>query len=180
MAPFVEPGPAHEADLDDVIRDGLLLALAGVRMTVRNLMIVRALRDNKDYDETWFLDATLFEFHVLAAEKRADAARVAEYRTAAIGRPGRASHAVDYGSEDESVLERREAALIGLAERLDTFGDAEAGAVVDAAREAALSDITGAIRRSSEPSAEYSAARGARIDELTRDLAMLQLRNSGL
>lgn len=180
MAPFVVPQPVPEADLDDVIDDGLLLALAGVRMTVRNLMIVRALRDNKDYDETWFLDATLFELHVLAAEKRADAARVAEYRSAAMGRPGRASHAVDYGSEDESVLERREAALLGLADRLDALGDAEAGTIVDAAREAALNDISGAIRPTSEPSAEYSAARPERMDELTRDLAMLQLRNSGL
>lgn len=180
MAPFVAPDVAAEASIDDVVDDGLIIAVAGVRLAVRNLMIVRALRDNTDYDEAWYLDATRAELLLLATEKRADAARVAEYLAEATDRSGRPVGPIDYRSEDASTLERREAALLGLAVRLEALGDAEAGAIVDAAREAALDDIANAIRSSSEPSEEYTAARPQRIDQLTADLAMLQLRSSGL
>jgi len=179
MAPYVAPDQAPVPDLDDVVDDGLLIAVAGVRMAVRNLMIVRALRDNTDYDEGWYLDATRAELLQLAAEKRADAARVAEYLAAATGRYGRPESSVDYQSEDADTLERREAALLGLAVRLEALGDAEAGAIVDDARAAALDDIANAIRSSSEPSDDYTAARDGRIDQLTADLAMLQLKRSG-
>ena len=180
MAPFITPETAPEADLDDIVDDGLLIAVAGVRLAVRNLMIVRALRDNTDYDEGWYLDATRAELLLLAAEKRADAARVAEYLAEATDRSGRPDHVIDYRWEDVATLERREAALRGLVERLEAMGDAEAGVIVDAARTAALDDIANAIRASSEPSEEYTAARPQRIDQLTSDLAMLQLRSSGL
>jgi len=180
MAPFVAPETAPDASIDDVVDDGVLIAVAGVRLAVRNLMIVRALRDNADYDEGWYLDATRAELLLLAAEKRADAARVAEYLTEATDRSGRPAGPIDYRWEDAGTLERREAALLGLAVRLEAMGDADAGAIVDAARVAALDDIANAIRSSSEPSDEYGAARAERIDQLTADLAMLQLRASGL
>jgi hypothetical protein len=146
-------------------------------------MIVRALRENADYDEAWYLDATRAELLLLAAEKRADAARVADYLTAATDRYGRPESSVDYRSEDATTLERRQAALLGLAVRLEALGDADAGVIVDAARAAALDDIANAIRspsERSEPSAEYTVAREGRIDQLTADLAMLQLKSSGL
>jgi len=180
MAPFVAPETTPDAAIDDVVDDGLIIAVAGVRMTVRNLMIVRALRDNADYDEAWYLDATRAQLLLLAAEKRADAARVADYLTAASDRYGRPESSADYRSDDAATLERREAALLALAVRLEALGDAEAGAIVDDARAAALDDIANAIRSSSEPSAEYGAARPERIDQLTADIAMLQLRRSGL
>ena len=180
MAPFVAPQPRDDLSIDAVIDDGLLIAVSGVRLAVRNLMIVRALRENADYDEAWYLDATLSELRLLAAEKRADAARVAEYHAAATDPAASRWSALDYHEEDAGILVRRREMLLGLAERLDRMGDAEAGAIVDAARAAALDDIAGAIGSATEPPADYTAARAGRIDDLSRDIAMLHLRRSGL
>jgi hypothetical protein len=180
MTPYAAPEPRDEPTIDEVVDDGLLIAIAGVRLAVRNLMILRALRDKADYDEAWYLDATLTELRLLAAEKRSDATRVAEYHRAATERSGRPATPIDYRWEDASTLERREAALLGLAERLEAMGDAEAGAIVDAARASALDDIVGAMRPATTPSVYYAAERDEGIEALTTDLAMLQLRSSGL
>jgi hypothetical protein len=179
MAPFIVPAPLPEPEIAEVIEDGVLISVAGVRLAVRNRMILRALRDHADYDEAWYLAATLTELSVLAGEKRADAARVAGYRAAAADRSGRPTDPVDYRWEDAGTLERREAALIGLAERLESMGNAEAGAIVDAARAAALDDIANAMPPSLEQSVEYIAGRKQRIAGLTADLAQLQLRQPG-
>jgi len=177
MAPFVAPETPPDPIIDEVVDDGVLIAVAGVRLSVRNLMIVRALRDNVDYDEAWYLDATLVELRELAAEKRADAARVSGYLAAATDRYGDPS---DYQQEDAATLERRGQALLGLAARLDAMGDAEAGAIVDAARDAALDDIANAMRVGVAENIDYADGRETRVDQLTSDLAMLQLRQSGL
>jgi len=174
---FVEPERAPDAPLDDLVEDGLLIANAGVRMTVRNLIIVRALRDGADYDEGWYVDAVKHEFRALAAEKRADAERVAADHDTAMERPGRASHVSDYRSRDAPTLDRRSASLFGVADRLEAEGEDDelATVLVQIAREAALDEIASAIGPSVQPSADYLSARKDRMELVARDLAMLQL-----
>lgn len=176
--PFVEPTRAPELDPADLVDDGLLLAAAGVRITVRNLIIVRALRDGVDFDEDWYVAAVKHEFRALAAEKRADAERAYADRLVAADRPGRASHRSDYRWEDAHPLDRRAAVLNGLAERLDleSEDDAAALALVRVARQAALDDIADSIgTEAARPvdDAEYLAGRAERMALVTLDLLEL-------
>jgi len=74
---FVPPAPQPLAPLDDVIHDALKIAYHGVRMSVKNHLIVNALRDGKSFDEQELEDFARNEYHVLAVDNR-DAAERAQ------------------------------------------------------------------------------------------------------
>ena len=184
---FVKPEPLPETPIDDLVEDGILIAVAGIRMTVRNLIIVRALRDGANYDEGWYIDAVRHEFRALAAEKRADGARVVADHAAATRRRGIAAHQSDYRRGDLRALDRRAAALILLAERLDELSADEdaASSLAQTSRAAALDDIADAMRpelahTNETETAEYRDARAERMALVGRDLAMLQLSDPAL
>ena len=71
---------SRRASTSDIVDDAVLLATGAVRSAVKNLLIVRALRDGKDFDEAWWLDAVAREFEAIAVEKDDDAKRVEEDR----------------------------------------------------------------------------------------------------
>lgn len=74
----------------DVVTDAVLLATAAVRIAVKNLLIVRALREHADYEEHWWRDAVAREFEVLAGESEADATRLEGVRAETKKKVGRA------------------------------------------------------------------------------------------
>ena len=142
------PSLSHEATVRELVDDGMLLSLAGVRMAVKNLIIVRALRDGAAFDEEWYLSAVQHELVIMAAEKNSDADRVdAAYRAAASLR-GVARHQSDYRRADRKMLERRMVVLRALAVDLaEASEDVErATELVRLARDSALDDIAGAMQ----------------------------------
>ncbi|MFC4244043.1 hypothetical protein ACFOYW_11720 [Gryllotalpicola reticulitermitis] len=76
---FVAPEPQPLAPLDDVIHDALKIAAHGVRMAVKNHLIVNALRDGKSFDEQELEDFARNEYHLLAVDNR-EAAERAEHQ----------------------------------------------------------------------------------------------------
>lgn len=73
--PFVPPEPAPLAPLDEVVDDALKIAYHGVRMSVKNHLIVNALRDGKPYDEAELEEFAQHEYRALAETNREAAVR---------------------------------------------------------------------------------------------------------
>ncbi len=176
------PSLSHKASIGELVEDGMLLSLAGVRMAVKNLIIVRALRDGAEYDEAWYLAAVQHELLVLAAEKTTDADRVETATRAAASLRGKATHQSDYRRGDRKMLERRTAVLRALATELTKASEDidGAGALVRLARQSALDDIAGAMQPSQQSDLEPSltgqddpADRLDRLALLRKDLRKL-------
>ena len=159
----------------DVVTDALLLATAAVRSAVKNLLIVRALRDHADYDESWWLEAVAKEFEVIAAENDADIARLEAERTRAKRRQGRALHPADFRSRDAPVLKKRIRVLRKIATKLREIATDEDAvlALVAEARAAALDEITSARHDPSPRAASDPAERAAGLAGLADDLTAL-------
>jgi len=109
LGTFVEPEPLPESSIDDLVAESELLVGAAVRLAVKNLLILRSVRDGLDYDEELYIAAAREELLLMAAQKRGDAERTAEARADALKRSGRAQHFHDYGERDIATLQRREA-----------------------------------------------------------------------
>jgi hypothetical protein len=159
----------------DVVADALLLATAAVRSAVKNLLIVRALRDNADYEESWWLRAVAHEFEVIAAENDDDAARLEAERARARKRQGRALHPADFRARDAPVLKKRIRVLRRIAAQLRELATDEEAvlALVAEARAAALDEITTARHDPSPRAARDPEVRAAGLAALADDLAAL-------
>lgn len=127
-----------------MVADATLVSLAAIRQAVKNLVLVRALRDAADFDEEWYADAVRREFEVLASQADAEAARLTKAREKATGRRGRAVTADDYHAVDTRRLRRRIRVLGELAGELRGLAEDEAtvASVIDEARLQALDEIT--------------------------------------
>ena len=79
-----------------MVADATLVSLAAVRQAVKNVILVRALRDAADFDEEWYTDAVRRELEELAREASLEAARLRELREATRRRSGPARAADDY------------------------------------------------------------------------------------
>jgi len=152
----------------DIVDDAVLLATGAVRSAVKNLLIVRALRDGKDFDEAWWLDAVAREFEAIAVEKDDDAKRVEEDRQLAKRRKGKALHPSDFRTRDVPKMKRRVRILHRIASRLRALGaDHETLlALIAEARANALDEIA---------SARHDPGRVADVDPVARDAAMALL-----
>jgi hypothetical protein len=159
----------------DIVTDALILATAAVRSAVKNLLIVRALRDNADYEQSWWLDAVAKEFEVIAAENDADIARLEAERQRARKKQGRALHPADFRSRDAPVLKKRIRVLTKIAARLREIAKDEDAvlALVAEARAAALDEITSARHDPSPRAARDPEERAAGLAGLSDDLAAL-------
>lgn len=159
----------------DVVADAVLLATAAVRIAVKNLLIVRALRDGADYEEGWWLGAVAREFELIAAENEADAARLEDVHAGAKRRHGRAQHPADFRARDRPVLKRRMRVLRKIAARLRELAADEAAllAIVAEARQTALEEITSARHDPSSRAARDPGERAAGLVLLSADLEEL-------
>mgnify|MGYP001172364708 CR=1 FL=1 len=166
---------SHRSRVPDIIEDAVLLATGAVRIAVKNLLIVRALRDHADFDEQWWRAAVGREFELLAVENEADASRLEAVRAGAKGRKGRALHPADFRARDRPVLKRRIRILRRLATRLREIATDEDAvlAVVADARRAALDEITTARHDPSTRATTDPGERAAGLAFLADDLATL-------
>lgn len=128
----------------EMVADATLVSLAAVRQAVKNLVLVRALRDDADFDEEWYADAVRRELLDLAGESEADAARLRAVRASARRRHGRALAADDYHAADSGRLKRRTKVLDELAQEMRRLADDEqfVSTVLTEARLRALDEIT--------------------------------------
>jgi hypothetical protein len=156
------------------VDEAVLIATAGARLALKNLLILRALRDGKAFDEDWYSGALRQELLNLANETEADADRVVNERRRALRKEGRALFQDDYRHIDGEMLERREGVMRGLAERLRTLGgdDGFLGALLDQAREQALDEVAAAIH---VPSAMRTSG-ASEAESLDRQLGLADLR----
>ena len=127
-----------------MVADATLVSLSAVRQAVKNTMLVRALRDDADFDEEWYADAARRELEVLAGEAEAEAQRLREVRENTRRRSGRARAADDYRAADSRPLKRRIRVLEELAEELRRLADDDTtvGTLIAEARLRALDEIT--------------------------------------
>lgn len=159
---------SRRAQTSDIVDDALLLATGAVRSNVKNLLIVRALRDGKDFDEAWWVDAVAREFEAIAVEKDDDALRVEEDRRLAKQRKGRALHPADFRAADAPKMKKRVRILHLIATRLRALGaDRDILlALIAEARANALDEIA---------SARHDPGRQVEVDPVARDAAMALL-----
>lgn len=127
-----------------MVADATLVSLAAVRQAVKNVMLVRALRDDVDFDEEWYADAARRELEELAGEAAAEAARLREVREATRRRRGVARAADDYRAADSRHLKRRARVLEELVEELRRLmqDDTTVSTLIAEARLRALDEIT--------------------------------------
>jgi uncharacterized membrane protein YqiK len=127
-----------------MVADATLVSLAAVRQAVKNVMLVRALRDDVDFDEEWYTDAARRELEELAGEAAAEAARLREVREATRRRRGAARAADDYRAADSRHLKRRARVLEDLVEELQRLAqdDTTVSTLIADARLRALDEIT--------------------------------------
>lgn len=181
LGTFVAPETLPEASLDELVDEGVMIAAAGVRLSVKNLMILKSLRDGLDYDRERYVAAVREELVNMALEKDGDADRIALTREKATLLEGRPAHHSDYRSVDAATLERRERVSRLLAERLRELGadEAWASSIVRDARAAALDEIAASVSARVLASTirddeEYRRERPARLRLLSEDLFELQ------
>src|SRR5689334_21560643 len=98
LGKYVAPESFPEATLAELVDEGVMIAAAGVRLAVKNLMILKSVRDGLDYDQGRYESAVSEELLNMAEEKDADAARIARMRETASARSGRPEKHNDYRS----------------------------------------------------------------------------------
>ncbi len=136
-----------DVSIDVQVEEAVLIACAGARLALKNLFILRTLRDGKAFDQKWYADAIREELLNLANETDVDADRVQTERERAIKRQGRALFQDDYRLIDADLLDRREKVLRGLAVRLRSLSgdDGFVTTLISEAREQALGEVVAAI-----------------------------------
>ncbi|MGK0715626.1 asparagine synthase [Leucobacter sp. W1478] len=171
------------APIADIVEQGLLVADVAVRMSVKNAIIMNALKRKVDYDEQEIVDMVRDSITELARERERDAQHIDQMRKE-IRRTGRSSWSdSEYGDGDNRTLRHRQEVYEGVAVELRARAtDPEYLRVTTArAREAAWHEIGNSLKeRATHPyysggaSEEYQAARDERIELLiSRDLTEL-------
>ena len=180
LGKYVAPAERPEAPLEDLLDEGVLIAAAAVRIAVKNLMVVRSVREGLDYDEEHYVAAVRQELANLADEKDGDAMRVAGISEEASHKLGRATHHADYRQGDTDRLGRREWVLRRLAQRLRALSEDDAWAreLVIASRAEALEDLAAsadavALYERLQDTDEYRELRDDRMRNVKEDLLML-------
>lgn len=140
---YTDPIPTPPPDIEAQIEDGVLVALAAVRLAVTNRLIVRSLRDGKDYDEQRVRLRVTKEMLNLAVEKEKDAKRIRKVLETVGDKPGAADGPADFRARDAKTLKRRAKVSSGLAARLAELAtDPElVGEVADRAHSAFLDEF---------------------------------------
>lgn len=171
------------APVADIVEQGLLVADVAVRMSVKNTIIMNALKRKVDYDEQEIVDMVRDSITELALERERDARHIEQMRKE-IRKTGRSSWSdSEYGDGDNRTLRHRQEVYEGVAVELRARAtDPEYLKITTArAREAAWHEIGDSLKeRATHPyysggaSEEYQAARDERIELLiSRDLTEL-------
>lgn len=177
--PFRQPDRRlRRIALDERVFDAMVVARAGVRQRLKNVIIVHTLRDGADFELAWYTAAARDEFEQAAAETEADAERVARELAYAKGRHLRAVTARDYVDRDVPTMRLRRKVLIALGIRLHALARDERALeeLIYEARRDALDDIAtaaAAVPRPNGPRTVTGSARRIALSDLHEDLAEL-------
>lgn len=159
----------------DAIEEGLSIAAAAARLSVRNHILVEAIVNDAPYDAGLIADFARSTLVALADEQEDAAATVRRQRKAAWGRYSDSNGTHDYRDRDTRNLRRREKQYLGVAKELRRrAGDRSAvSELVEQARDAAWGDVEAnldrrlrveAMRPENDP--DYDNMRDARMQAL--------------
>ena len=133
----------------DAIAEGVAIATAAARLTVKNHILVETIARGGVFDTAEYLDHARNALLAMGAESEQAAEMVTKMRRRARGRHSDPSGTHDYRDRDVRNLRRRAKQSIGVAERLKAMAaDSDLlGALVEEAREAAWADVRGNLDR---------------------------------
>jgi hypothetical protein len=169
---YTDPIPTPAPTIEAQIEDGVLVAVAAVRLAVTNRLIVRSLRDGQDYNEERLRQRVTTELQKLAAEKEKDAKRIRKVLETVSEKPGAAAGPSDFRARDAKTLERRAKVSEGLAERLTELSvDADVvGDIAERAHAAFLDEFAVSVARGAH--AFDDPVRGAPLSPMDRNAAL--------
>ncbi|WP_053388123.1 hypothetical protein [Leucobacter japonicus] len=176
------------APVEEIAEQGLLVADVAVRMTVKNAIIMNALKKHVDYDAAQIVDMVREATVDLAVERERDAQHIARMR-GEIRDTGRSSWSEsDYGNDDNRTLRHRQEVYEKVAEELRARAADEAylDSAAERARSMAWDEIgTSLADRAQHPyysggdNDEYRDERDQRIQQLIeKDLTALVQQHS--
>ena len=167
----------------EAIAEGLSIATAAARLTVRNRILVDTIARGGQFDGEVFADLARETLRALAEEQDQAAARVTHQRKRAWGRFSDSSGTHDYRDRDTRNLRRRAKQSRGVAKELRALADdpERVAALVADARIAAWGDVEANLRQrldvegmTADADPDYATMRRARMDALRMvDLARL-------
>ena len=167
----------------DAIAEGLSIATAAARLTVRNHILVETIARGGHFDGEVFAEFARETLRALAAEQEQAADRVTQQRKRAWGRFSDSSGTHDYRDRDTRNLRRRARQSRGVAKELREFADDpdRVGGLVADARAAAWGDVEANLSQrldvegmTADADPDYATMRRARMDALRMvDLARL-------
>lgn len=171
------------APVEDIVEQGLLVADVAARMTVKNAIIMNALREHADYDEEYILGLVRSAVYELASERERDARHIARVRRE-VKSDGRSSWSESvYGSGDSKTLRHRQEVYERVADELRVRAEDEAyiADTAEKARRLAWAEIGDSLKeRASHPyyggghDDDYRDHRDERIQQLIeKDLTSL-------
>lgn len=168
----------------DAIDEGVAIALAAARLSVKNTILVSTISLGEAFDPQHFVGAARSALIALAEEQEGAADAVSRARKAAWGRHTQPHGTHDYRDRDVRNLRRRAKQYAGVAKELraKAADDDALRAIVERAREAAWHDVevnlqgrlrVEAMRPDQDP--DYASMREARMQALRLvDLQKLQ------
>lgn len=177
------------APVEEIVEQGLLVADVAVRMTIKNAIIMNALKKHVDYNEQQIIDMVQDAINDLAKERERDAKHISRMR-GEIRDTGRSSWSEsDYGNDDNRTLRHRQEVYEGVAAELRTRSeDAEyLRATAERSRALAWGEIGDSLaERATHPyysgghDDAYREARDGRIQQLIeKDLTSLIAQQAG-
>lgn len=106
------------APVEEIVEQGLLVADVAVRMTVKNAIIMNALKDHADYDEVEIIGLVADALNELAVERERDARHIERVRSE-IRSSGQSSwRETEYGNGDSRTLKHRQEVYERVAQEL--------------------------------------------------------------
>ena len=171
------------APVEEIVEQGLLVADVAVRMTVKNAIIMNALKEHVDYDGEQIVEMVRAALNELAAERERDARHISRIRDE-IRDSGRSAWSeTEYGSGDNRTLKHRQEVYEEVAAELRarTENDEYLAEAAERARSLAWAEIGDSLKeRASHPyysgghDEEYRTNRDERIQQLIeKDLTSL-------
>lgn len=159
----------------EAIEEGLSIASAAARLSVRNHILVEAIANDSTYDPARFAEFARATLLALADEQRDAAALVRRQRKAAWGKYSDSHGTHDYRDADTRNLRRRERQYNGVAKELRRRADNpdRVQELVEQARDAAWGDVEANLQRRlrvegmrPENDPDYDTMREARMQAL--------------
>jgi len=159
----------------DAIAEGVAIATAAARLTVKNHILVGTIAKGGVFDVDRYVEDARVALLAMAAESEQAAEAATRMRKRARGRYSDPAGTHDYRDRDVRNLRRRAKQSAGVADRIRAMADdsEKLGRLVEDAREAAWADVRGNLDRRlvvegmrPEQDPDYAVMREARMQAL--------------